>query len=83
MAATGEAAKIYGVEELVAEMTAAYLGAAAGIIEDDFDNSAAYLKGWMDVLKVADHKKWLVQAASEAQKAADYILGAGPGKPLE
>lgn len=83
MAATGEAAKIYGVEELVAEMTAAYLGAAAGIIEDDFDNSAAYLKGWMDVLKVSDHKKWLVQAASEAQKASDYILGAGTGKPLE
>jgi len=83
MAATGEAAKTYGVEELVAEMTAAYLGAAAGIIEDDFDNSAAYLKGWMDVLKVSDHKKWLVQAASEAQKASDYILGAKKGKPLE
>jgi antirestriction protein ArdC len=75
---TGRGAKLYCVEELVAEMTAAFLGAAAGIIEDDFDNSSAYLKGWMDVLKVSDHKKWLIQAASEAQKAADYILGMTP-----
>ena len=75
----GESAKTYCLEELVAEMTAAFLGANAGIIEDDFENSAAYLKSWMDVLKVNDHKKWLVQAAAEAQRAANYILGPGEG----
>lgn len=73
--------KTYCEEELVAEMTAAFLGASAGIIEDGFENSAAYLKGWMDVLKVSDHRKWLVRAASEAQKAADYILGIDPLRP--
>jgi antirestriction protein ArdC len=75
MYAAGESRKIYCEEELVAEMTAAFLGAYAGIIEDDFENSASYLKGWLEVLRVKDNKRWLVQAASEAQKAADYILG--------
>jgi antirestriction protein ArdC len=70
-----EGRKTYCEEELVAEMTAAFLGAHAGIIEDEFENSAAYLKGWMEVLQVKDHKTWLVRAASEAQKAAEYILG--------
>lgn len=79
MASFGTEAKTYCQEELVAEMTAAFLGAHAGIIEDDFENSAAYLKSWLDVLKVSNHKKWLVQAASEAQKAANYILNAGQG----
>ncbi len=67
--------KTYGLEELVAEMTAAYLGAHAGIVEDGFENSAAYLHGWLEALRVKDHKLWLVKAASEAQQAADYILG--------
>jgi antirestriction protein ArdC len=70
-----EGRKIYCEEELVAEMTAAFLAAHAGIVEDGFENSAAYLKGWMDVLQVKDHKTWLVRAASEAQKAVDYVLG--------
>jgi antirestriction protein ArdC len=48
--------------------------AYAAIIDDDFENSAAYLKGWLDVLRVKDNKRWLLQAASEAQKAADHIL---------
>lgn len=70
-----EGRKIYCEEELVAEMTAAFLGAHAGIIEDGFENSAAYLKSWMDALQVKEHKTWLIRAASEAQKAADFILG--------
>jgi antirestriction protein ArdC len=74
-----EGRKIYCEEELVAEMTAAFLGAHAGIIEDGFENSAAYLKSWMDALQVKEHKTWLIRAASEAQKAADFILGVQPG----
>lgn len=77
--AAGDDKKIYCLEELVAEMAAAFLGASAGIVEDDFENSAAYLKGWLDVLRVKDNKTWLVKAASDAQKAADYILGVGTG----
>ncbi len=73
--ASGTAQKIYCQEELVAEMAAAFLGIQAGIIEDDLDNSAAYLKGWLDVLRVSDHRTWLIRAASDAQRAANYILG--------
>lgn len=73
--AVGEHQKIYCEEELVAEMTAAFLGAHAGIIEDGFENSAAYLRGWLGVLQVKDHRTWLVKAASDAQRAADYVLG--------
>lgn len=76
--ALGESRKIYSQEELVAEMGAAFLAAHAGITEDGGENSAAYLSGWLSVLKVSDHKTWLVKAASEAQKAADYILGITP-----
>lgn len=62
-------------------MTAAFLGAHAGIVEDSFANSAAYLRGWLDVLRVKDHKTWLVKAASDAQRAADYVLGTAPENP--
>lgn len=81
MYAAGDSKKVYCQEELVAEMTAAFVGARAGIIEDGFENSAAYLKGWLDVLKVKDHKKWLVHAASDAHRAADCILGVSSTPP--
>lgn len=80
--AAGTAQKIYCQEELVAEMAAAFLGIRAGIIEDDLDNSAAYLKGWLDVLRVSDHRTWLVRAASDAQRAASYILGENHGSEV-
>jgi antirestriction protein ArdC len=72
--ASGEARKVYAEEELVAEMAAAFLCAHAGIIEAELENSAAYLKGWIDALSSKDAKGWIVKAASEAQKAADFIL---------
>ncbi|MEI8294974.1 MAG: ArdC-like ssDNA-binding domain-containing protein, partial [Alphaproteobacteria bacterium] len=67
--------QVYAEEELVAEMGAAFLGAHAGIFEDQSENSAAYLAGWLKALKGADAKTWIIRAASQAQKAADYILG--------
>jgi antirestriction protein ArdC len=64
----------YSKEELIAEMGAAFLSAQAGINYDELtENSAAYLQGWLKVLK-AD-KKLIFKAAAEAQKAVDYILG--------
>jgi len=82
----GSEKKIYCQEELVAEMTAAFLGAHAGIVEDAQENSASYLKGWMDVLRVHDHRTWLIKAAAEAQRAVNYVLGTaanptGEGEP--
>lgn len=71
IAAFGDAA--YSREELVAEMGAAFLAASAGI-DPAVEQSAAYVKGWLAAIK-AD-SKLLVMAAGQAQKAADYILGA-------
>ena len=61
----------YSKEELVAEMTACYLSNLSGIEQRVEDNSVAYLQGWIRALK--GDKKFLVTAASKAQKAADYI----------
>ncbi len=62
----------YAREELVAEMTSAFLCAEAGISPAVIENQAAYLDGWRRKLK-ADTKA-VVIAAAQAQKAADYIL---------
>ena len=63
----------YSKEELIAECTAAMLCGVTGIHIQTLGNSASYLKTWMARLK-ADFKL-IVQAASAAQKAADYIRG--------
>ena len=65
---------VYSREELVAEMGAAFLGMEADIVLDRHEQSAAYLNGWLAALKAKEHKKWLVVAAAQAAKAADYIL---------
>lgn len=62
----------YGREELVAEMTAAFLCGRAGIETATLDNSAAYIANWLRVLK--SDSKLVVTAAAQAQKAADFIL---------
>lgn len=64
----------YSKEELIAEMGASFLCAHTGIdLPEVTENSAAYLQGWLSVLK-AD-KKLIFKAAAEAQKAADYLRG--------
>jgi len=63
----------YCKEELIAEMGAAFLCGLAEIGERTIDNSAAYLKGWLEQLR--QDKMLIVQAAAQAQKAADFILG--------
>ena len=62
----------YGKEELIAEMSAAFLCAEHGI-DCAMDNSAAYLAGWIRVLK--GDSKLAVHAASAATKAADFVMG--------
>jgi antirestriction protein ArdC len=63
----------YCREELIAEMGAAFLCGQAGIAESTVENSAAYVQNWLQALQ-NDHKL-IVQAAAQAQKAADFILG--------
>ncbi len=64
---------VYSREELVAEMTSAFLCAESGISPAVIDNQAAYIASWVRVLK--GKPKLAVTAAAQAQKAADLILG--------
>jgi antirestriction protein ArdC len=66
----------YSKEELIAEMTAAMLCGIAGIEQRILENSAAYLKTWIARLK--SDSRLLLSAASQAQKAADFIQGKPP-----
>ncbi|MGC3990854.1 MAG: zincin-like metallopeptidase domain-containing protein [Chthoniobacteraceae bacterium] len=70
----GFGGQVYSFEELVAEMGSAFLGVEANIVSDDHEQSAAYLDGWLSALKDKDHRRWIVQAASLATHAADFIL---------
>lgn len=61
----------YAFEELVAEISAAFLCAALGIVPTV--RHADYVGAWLDVLRGDNHV--IVRAASQASKAADYLLG--------
>jgi len=63
----------YSFEELVAECASAFLAAQAGISSQVIDNSAAYIQSW--ARKLRSEPQWMVNAASQAAKAADLILG--------
>lgn len=61
----------YSREELIAEIGSAFLCTEAGI-KSTLENSASYLKGWLNVLK--GDSRLIVVAASLAQRAVDFIL---------
>lgn len=63
----------YGLEELVAEFTSAFLCSEATVDPGVIENQASYIHGWKRAIK-ADHKL-VVMAAARAQKAADMVLG--------
>lgn len=66
----------YAKEELVAEIGASFLGGVAGFASAGGDQSAAYVAGWLRPLK--EDSRLIITAASQAQKAADLILGTDP-----
>ena len=64
----------YSKEELVAELGAAFLSNEAGILDSmRFENSATYLGSWIN--KLENDPRMIVSAASQAQKASDFVLG--------
>ncbi len=65
-------ARDYSLEELVAELCAAFLCAEAGVDQAVLSNQAAYIQGWLEKLKAEPAA--FVTAAARAQKAADFIL---------
>lgn len=70
---SGALTEVYSYEELVAEMGAAFLCAHTGLEPEPAADHASYLANWASFLK--DEPTAYLNAAAEAQKAADYILG--------
>ena len=67
----------YSREELVAEMGSAFLCGHAGITQPVIENQAAYINGWLNVLR--QDSRMVIKGAGAAQRAADYILGETQG----
>ena len=65
----------YAFEELVAEMNAAFCCATLGIVPTV--RHADYIGSWLEVLR--EDNRAIVRAASQASKAADWILSFLPG----
>lgn len=71
----------YAMEELVAELGAAFLSADLELTPEVRDDHAAYIASWIKVLK--DDKRAIFTAASHAQRAADYLHGLQAAAPAE
>jgi len=69
----GAGRESYAQEELVAEMTSAFLCGVTGIESKTLDNSAAYIDTWRKRIK--DDVRLVVMAGAQAQKASDFIQG--------
>lgn len=63
----------YAMEELVAELGAAFLSADLELTPEPRADHAAYIASWLKVLK--DDKRAIFSAAAHAQRAADYLAG--------
>jgi antirestriction protein ArdC len=63
--------KKYAFEELVAEISAAFCCAALGIVPTV--RHADYIGSWAEILR--EDNRGIVRAASQASKAADFLLG--------
>lgn len=62
----------YAMEELVAELGAAFLSSSLGINPDMREDHAPYIASWLKVLK--SDKRAIFNAASLAQTASNYLL---------
>ena len=67
------ASHAYCKEELIAEFGAAFLCGICGIAPETLDNATAYIAHWIE--KLQKDKALVIQAASQAQRAVDFIVG--------
>lgn len=61
----------YAMEELVAELGAAFLSADLDLTPEPREDHASYIASWLQLLK--NDKRAIFTAASHAQQAADYL----------
>lgn len=66
----------YALEELVAELGAAFLCADLDLAVEPREDHAAYIASWLEVLK--QDNRAIFTAASHAQRAANFINGRQP-----
>jgi antirestriction protein ArdC len=69
----------YALEELVAELGAAFLCAEFGF--DVVSRSAAYLESWIGACR--DNPRAIFTAASKASKAAEFLRGLALAEPMQ
>ncbi|MCX9147074.1 ArdC family protein [Erythrobacter sp. WG] len=65
----------YAAEELVAELSAAILGAELGLPVAHLDHHASYIAAWLDLLK--SDERAILTAAAKAEEAASLLLRLG------
>jgi antirestriction protein ArdC len=71
----------YAIEELVAELGAAFLCADLDLTPEVRGDHAAYIASWIAVLK--NDKRAIFTAASHAQRAVDFLHGLQPQAAAE
>lgn len=71
----------YAMEELVAELGAAFLCADLDLTPEPRPDHAAYIGNWLTVLK--DDRRAIFTAASHAQRAADFLSKPNPAVRTE
>lgn len=64
----------YAMGELIAEISATFVGAELGVPNsDDLTNHSSYLQNWIAAMK--GDPSFIFKAGSQASKVADYLLG--------
>lgn len=63
----------YSREELIAELTSAFVCAEVGIDNSNLENAASYIHGWLYAL--SGDPRAVIAASGQAQRAANYIQG--------
>ena len=69
----------YAMEEMVAELGAAFLSADLDLTPEPRADHASYIASWLKVLK--DDARAIFAAAAHAQRAADFLTAMQPERP--
>ncbi len=72
--------KGYAFEELIAELGSAMICGSLGLEQTPRIDHAQYIKNWLTALRVDE--RFIIRAASQAQKAADYALEVSAQQPF-
>ncbi len=60
-------------------MTAAILGATLGFKPAHLEDHAGYIRSWIKAMR--NEKRFILKAAADAQRCADYLLAAAGMQP--